>query len=458
MSTTQFPPPPTYAEVILVDRDNRAPPRFNPIWLKWFLDVAALFTAAGGGGGGGFAHNSLTGLQGGGTGEYYHLTAANYANVVTSYANLGGGAGVLASIIANALNAKSLVAGTGMSLSNTATEITFNATSGLTTISNVGAAAEVLKSLSGGTLTARTIKQGTGVTVTQNADDITIAATGSATTYAATCNGRLTLTSGTPVTTTNVTGATTVYLTPYKGNQIALYNGSTWDLYPFTERTLAVPATTSTMYDVFIYDNTGTLTLEAVAWTNDTTRATALAVQNGVYCKTGALGHRYLGSFRTTGSSGQTEDSLAKRYVWNYYNRVLRPMQVLEATASWTYSSTAWRQANNSTSNQLDFVVGVSEDAVSATSRSSVTNSTSTARSCYGGIGLNSTSSLATGAMFNQVVATSAGQLPSTGTFLRLVPAGRNTLVWLEQGAGADTQTWYGTIGASNGIFGSLFG
>src|SRR6185436_9706895 len=40
------------------------------------------------------------------------------------------------------------------------------------------------------------------------------------------CDGRLTLTSGTPVTTGDVTAATTLYFTPNGGNQIALYTGS----------------------------------------------------------------------------------------------------------------------------------------------------------------------------------------------------------------------------------------
>ena len=38
MST--FQPPPTYADVVLVDPQNKMPARFNPIWLKWFLDLS----------------------------------------------------------------------------------------------------------------------------------------------------------------------------------------------------------------------------------------------------------------------------------------------------------------------------------------------------------------------------------------------------------------------------------
>jgi hypothetical protein len=91
--------------------------------------------------------------------------------------------------------------------------------------------------------------------------------------------GRLTLTTGLPVTTADVTGAsaTTLYYAPYGGcNQIDLFDGTTWARNAFAQISIAVPATTSQMYDVFAYDNAGVVALELTAWTNDTTRATAL--------------------------------------------------------------------------------------------------------------------------------------------------------------------------------------
>jgi hypothetical protein len=173
--------------------------------------------------------------------------------------------------------------------------------------------------------------------------------------------GRLTLTSATPVTTADVTAATTLYYTPYQGDQIALFNGATWDILSFTELSIAVPATTSQMYDVFCYNNGGTATLELLAWTSDTVRATALALQNGILCKTGALTRRYLGSMRTTAVSGKTEDSIANRLVWNYYHRVMRRMFAEENTAH--YYNGAYRKWNNAdTNNLLAFIIGYVED------------------------------------------------------------------------------------------------
>lgn len=83
-----FPDPPTYADPVLLD-EATGRQQFNPIWLKWFLDVAAFVSASGGGGGGGAAHNSLTGLQGGGTGEEYHFTAAEHTALIAGFTGTG---------------------------------------------------------------------------------------------------------------------------------------------------------------------------------------------------------------------------------------------------------------------------------------------------------------------------------------------------------------------------------
>lgn len=135
---------------------------------------------------------------------------------------------------------------------------------------------------------------------------------------------RLTLTSGTPVTISDVTGATTIYCTPYTGNRIALYVSSAWVLRTTSEFSLALGTLTSGKpYDVYCYDNSGTPTLEFLVWTNDTTRATALAYQDGVLVKSGDSTRRYIGTFYTTATT-TTEDSTSKRYLVNYYHRVAR--------------------------------------------------------------------------------------------------------------------------------------
>lgn len=276
------------------------------------------------------------------------------------------------------------------------------------------------------------------------------------------CTGRMTLNTGVPVTTSDVTAATTIYFTPYTGNQVALFDGAaTWNTFTFTELSIAVPGTANTMYDLFIYDNAGTPTLETQTWTNDTTRAVSIVLQDGVYVKNGATTRRYLGSFRTTGTVGQTEDSLIKRYVWNYYNRILRQMRVVETTSSWTYSTATYRQANNSTANQLDFVVGVSEDTVSCVLNQQAFSS-GVVRNMTGGIGIDSTANAAQ----TQVSENGSSSIfcITTHTYKLPIPVGRHRLLWLEKGAGVDTQTWVGNYSAilanfyQSGIYGEILG
>lgn len=187
------------------------------------------------------------------------------------------------------------------------------------------------------------------------------AGAGTITRYAA--DGRLTLESGVPVSTSDQAGKTTLYYTPFEGDRIALYNGSGWETLAFSELSISLSGlTASRPYDVFCYNNSGTATLELLAWTNASTRATALTTQNGVLVKSGAATRRYLGTICINASGGQTDDTTIARLVWNYYHRRARRLYVTEQT-SHTYNG-AYRLWNNSeTNNRLEFMIGVAEDA-----------------------------------------------------------------------------------------------
>lgn len=82
MPSGAFEPPPTYAEVVLIDSVT-GKHVFNPIWLKWFIDLAGILSVTGGGGGT-ILHNNLGSIQGGAANEYYHLTAAEQARVAAT--------------------------------------------------------------------------------------------------------------------------------------------------------------------------------------------------------------------------------------------------------------------------------------------------------------------------------------------------------------------------------------
>lgn len=174
-------------------------------------------------------------------------------------------------------------------------------------------------------------------------------------------NGRLTLESGVPVSSTDQTAKNTIYYTPYDGNLLSLYNGTSWNAYSFAQLSLALGTLTSGKnYDVFAYVSGSTVTLElSTAWTTDTVRAEAISLLNGVYIKTSNNTRRYLGTFRTT-STTTTEDSVTKRFLWNINNQQQRPMQRFESTGSWTYQATAYRYTNNNSANRLECVFGLS--------------------------------------------------------------------------------------------------
>lgn len=161
--------------------------------------------------------------------------------------------------------------------------------------------------------------------------------------------GRLTLESGVPISTTDQTAKTNIYYTPYVHNVISLWNGARWIPTTFTEYTLALGTLTSGKpYDVFAYLSGGVLALEMLAWTNDTTRATAVTLQDGRYCKSGDKTRLLLGSFYTT-STTTTEDSLSNRYVSNIYNVVTRMCQG-SCSVDHTYSTAAYQEFNGGTS------------------------------------------------------------------------------------------------------------
>lgn len=270
-------------------------------------------------------------------------------------------------------------------------------------------------------------------------------------------NFRLTLTNGLPVTTADVISAGTLYFTPYLGNAITLYSGAAWFRFNMAQKSIAMPAAINTNYDVFVDYNSGVPILALLAWTNDTTRATALAYQDGIYVLSGTPTKRYVGTIRTTGVANQCEDSKAKRFVWNYNNRVNRAMARSDATATWTYTTNAFRQANGTVANQLDFVVGISEDAIIANAFGQSVNGTLAVQNTTG-IGLDSTTvNSGSSAMFTNPSGGSSGA--SNSIFNATIAEGRHFLAWLEYSGATGTTTWNGTSApVKTGIFGNILG
>ena len=231
--------------------------------------------------------------------------------------------------------------------------------------------------------------------------------------------GRLTLESGVAISSTDQTAKTTLYYTPYIHSSIGLYNTTTlvWVPYNFTQRSLALGTLSSGFnYDVFIYSNAGTLTLAASVWTSDTVRATAISLQDGVYVKTSDKSYRYLGTFRTT-TTTTTEDSEAKRFLYNGYNKVPRSMLGTlgyaddNAFATFTHLGTlsTYSALNGGTGNKCEWVNGLTETVFLAGSVFFQTGASPT--SLVVGMGIDTT----TGASFIVAQSDTAG----AQTFIR---------------------------------------
>ena len=114
--------------------------------------------------------------------------------------------------------------------------------------------------------------------------------------------------------------------------------------------------------------------------------------------------------------------------------------------------------------NQLAFVRGLNEDAVTALARVQVTTSTTTQRSVFIAIGLDSTTALDAGCVsaWASLYAGTPSVHGSPIAHYRGLPGlGYHFLAWLERGAGGDTQSWYGDNGAptvdQSGMLGEVF-
>ena len=242
-----------------------------------------------------------------------------------------------------------------------------------------------------------------------------------------------------------------------------------------TVDTLALNHTTTTplvigrlLYNVFVYDDEDMPTAELEAWTNNTTPATAVILQDGVKVKSGDITRRFIGAISTTLTIGQCEDSLGNRLVSNYYNRVRRPFGIREAgnTNSWPYNGTSlvWRPANNDVANRVNLVVGVAEDEISARVVGIASHSVAASYAIFG-IGINSTTSNSSGSIIGGVTYLGAGAagtiFPTYGSVEFIPSVGFTYLQWVESSQSDGTGTFYGWPAQPNdlrqsGISGSL--
>lgn len=237
-------------------------------------------------------------------------------------------------------------------------------------------------------------------------------------------NGRLTLTTATPITTDDVTG-TTLYFTPVDGSDIKIYTGTEWVTRSFVEASITPSITANTNYDVFAYWTGSAVALELVAWSTATARVNALPKQNGVLVKFGDATRLYIGTVRTT-AGNVLSDTARQRFVYNQYNKRQRPLIRMETADSWTVSSGTYVQANANALNQVEVVTGNIGDMIDLTLLAHVATSSITAVS----IGLDGTTE-AVGVIGKSIQA--SFNMMGVAKLNTYIPLGYHYYVWLEK-------------------------
>ncbi len=125
-----------------------------------------------------YTTTNLTGTSYAGTMKLYveHLIASGSGGEVNTASNLGTGSGLFATKVGADLEFKSLVAGTNVSLSSTATEITIDASASgeVNTASNLGTGSGVYATKIGSDLQFKSLVAGTNVSISSTSNEITI--------------------------------------------------------------------------------------------------------------------------------------------------------------------------------------------------------------------------------------------------------------------------------------------
>ena len=297
--------------------------------------------------------------------------------------------------------------------------------------------------------------------------------------------GRPTLTAGTPVQTATVSGGTTVRWTPYNGDRILVWNGTSWVITTFAETVLTLNNpnhAANTLYDMFWAEDPGTPGTYVLgtgpAWSSSTAgsssrgtgagtteltrlnglrvNAVQITLRNGATTYTIAANRAtYLGTIYTGASAGTIDFSLggigasgtaARIALWtgNPANRRVYRGTIADTTDTWSYATATVRAANASNTMRCTAISGEAEDYARALY--SINFIGDTTRNASAGIGFNSTSAFTGWRVSSTCNAIVLAQTQG-GAAVQIFGVG--FLQAVEIGAGAGTQTWYGDNGGA---------
>jgi len=266
---------------------------------------------------------------------------------------------------------------------------------------------------------------------------------------------RITLQAGTPIMTSNVTSASTVIVTLFNGNLISLWTGSAWQTRTFSETSISISGfAANSVWDVFAFWTGSAVSFETLIWTNQTTRATAVTLQDGVWCKSGDKTRRYVGSFGTTGVTGQTEfvitaDAATRNtsiLIFSASNQARAQVLSNISIGSWTYSSTTIRPIGNLTAFNVQMLSGLVGNTAEIDLQASGTDTGNASSNAQFAI---STSSSAFSPGTSGVITTEGGggwRGNDNTTRKPILSLGLNQFFGVERQQGSGSYTGYGTI------------
>lgn len=230
-----------------------------------------------------------------------------------------------------------------------------------------------------------------------------------------------------PIITSDQSAKTAVYYTPFVGNLVPIStDGVVFIPREFAQLTLSLVSNhlANAIYDVFVWDESGTITIgTGPAWntatagsgargtgagTTELTRlkglrvnANSMTTRNGSSTYTVAANKgTYLGSISIDGSAGQvtchTSYGQSRKWgVWNAYNRRKIYMKSGDSTSSWSVASAypTFAATHADATNKISTFCGLPEEVI-ALKYSQDGDTAATSRSGYIAIGVNSTSTV----------------------------------------------------------------
>lgn len=216
----------------------------------------------------------------------------------------------------------------------------------------------------------------------------------------------------------------TLYYLPYESNLIPLYDGTNWNVHDIESGlTMALSdstkspaaASTSSVYDLFVWNDSGTLRMgRGPVWTNDTTRSAGTAIElfQGRYVNQSAITNGpaarrglYVGSVRTLGTviaghktsaTGTSGNQTAYNSIFNQHNKEKWTFVSNPTNSSYTYGSATVRSMAGDSAMYSFFMAGLYESQIDFSMDSTLVVNGGGCRP-YWGIGLNTTTAFTYG-------------------------------------------------------------